>query len=166
MMPTIRIDEDVFAGLKELAEPFTDTPNTVIRRLLQERREQVAKGRAPSLVEKSAEKSQSKSPRVSLTPQTTYETYLLYVLAHSFNGRGEKHEVTRAVVELMDSHGLIGNPERQHVSTGESRAENTVAWGRNALKERGLISRNSPRGVWELTPEGLVEGRSASLQKS
>ena len=36
------------------------------------------------------------------------------------------------------------------VATGETRAENAIAWGRNALKERGLLSRASPRGVWEL----------------
>lgn len=36
-MPTIRLDDDVFNGLKSLAEPFTDTPNSVIRRLLEER---------------------------------------------------------------------------------------------------------------------------------
>ena len=31
-MPTIRIEHDVFDGLKKLAEPFVDTPNAVIRR--------------------------------------------------------------------------------------------------------------------------------------
>ena len=35
-MPTIRIDDDVFAALQKKAEPFTDTPNSVIKRLLEE----------------------------------------------------------------------------------------------------------------------------------
>ena len=35
-MPTIRIEQDVFDGLKKLAEPFVDTPGAVIRRLLTE----------------------------------------------------------------------------------------------------------------------------------
>src|SRR5262249_31742425 len=34
MSPTIRIDDDVFDELKKHAEPFVDTPNTVLRRLL------------------------------------------------------------------------------------------------------------------------------------
>src|SRR3989304_4438288 len=34
MSPTIRIDADVFDALKDHAEPFVDTPNTVLRRLL------------------------------------------------------------------------------------------------------------------------------------
>jgi hypothetical protein len=32
-MPTIRIDEDVYKWLKSQAEPFEDTPNSVLRRL-------------------------------------------------------------------------------------------------------------------------------------
>lgn len=35
MMPTIRIDDNVFRGLQELATPFVDTPNTIIKRLLE-----------------------------------------------------------------------------------------------------------------------------------
>ncbi|MFF0052847.1 hypothetical protein ACFYRI_00400 [Streptomyces microflavus] len=34
MSRTIRVDNDVFAALQRLAEPFTDTPNSVLRRLL------------------------------------------------------------------------------------------------------------------------------------
>lgn len=32
-MPTIRIDEEVYSWLKSQAEPFEDTPNSVLRRL-------------------------------------------------------------------------------------------------------------------------------------
>jgi predicted transcriptional regulator len=31
---TIRVDDEVFAALQALAEPFTDNPNTVLRRVL------------------------------------------------------------------------------------------------------------------------------------
>jgi hypothetical protein len=34
MMPTITVDEEVFEYLKGRAEPFVDTPNTVLRREL------------------------------------------------------------------------------------------------------------------------------------
>lgn len=33
MSPTIRVDEEVWAWLKGLAQPFVDTPNTVLRRV-------------------------------------------------------------------------------------------------------------------------------------
>ncbi len=34
MSPTIEIDDDVFDALKQHAEPFVDSPNDVLRRLL------------------------------------------------------------------------------------------------------------------------------------
>lgn len=34
MSPTIRIDQEVFESLKKLGEPFVDTPNSVIKRIL------------------------------------------------------------------------------------------------------------------------------------
>ena len=34
MSPTIRVDDEVYEELKTNAEPFVDTPNTVLRRLL------------------------------------------------------------------------------------------------------------------------------------
>jgi hypothetical protein len=163
-MPTIRLDDDVFAGLKSLAEPFVDTPNTVIRRLLQ------ARGALPESGDRSRDQSTgpgkgrsesagSRRPRASgMVPQSTYEQFLLHVLATQFKGRADKQEVTRAIITLMDSRGMLSNVDRVHVSSGETRAENTIAWGRNALKERGLISLASPRGTWELTEQGLKEG--------
>ena len=32
-MPTIRVDDEVWEWLKHNAEPFSDTPNSVLRRL-------------------------------------------------------------------------------------------------------------------------------------
>ena len=31
---------------------------------------------------------------------------------------------------------------------------NTAQWARNTMVEDGLLKRNSPRGVWEITPAG------------
>jgi len=163
-MPTIRLDDDVFNGLKSLAEPFTDTPNTVIRRLLEERgilskqaAEPARAARGLHTVSPSADRPKQPSAG-SLVPQPTYEKFLLHVLATRFKGRGDKGEVTRAVIQEMSSRDMLSDADRVHVSSGETRAANTIAWGRNALKERGLISQASPRGTWELTELGLKEG--------
>lgn len=169
MMPTIRIDDDVFEGLKSLAEPFTDTPNSVIRKLLDER----GALPKPSLQTNTTRNAESTQINIKnsgvmetasgLTPQPIYETFLIYCLAHNFKGKGGKHEVTKVVIELMKTRGFISIADQERVATGETKAENTVAWGRNSLKERGLISRISPRGVWELTPEGMRAGQSTKL---
>ncbi|MBI5107628.1 MAG: winged helix-turn-helix domain-containing protein [Rhodocyclales bacterium] len=163
MMPTIRVDDDVYKGLQLIGEPFVDTPNTVIRRLLIEAgvlsdSAQPAPNEAPPAAGGSVPELQGE-----LTPQPVYEVFLLYVLATKLRGRAHKHEATKATLELMSARGFITEADQKVVSTGETRAVNTIAWGRNALKERGLISKNSPRGIWELTEKGMSEGLRVQL---
>jgi hypothetical protein len=140
-MPTIRIDQDVFEGLQKLAQPFVDSPSMVIRRMLEKQ------GILQELPTRSA------APN-ALTPQSVYERYLLVVLHKEFDGRGHKRDVTHAIIKRMMKDGHINAADQELVSTGETKAENTITWARNALKSRGHISRVSPRGIWELTPEG------------
>jgi hypothetical protein len=85
------------------------------------------------------------------TPQSVYEENLLAVLAAPpFNGRGNKKDVTLAVIERMMKRGLIPPSDLEFVATGETKAENKISWGRNLLKNRGRIRDDSPRGIWEL----------------
>ena len=170
MMPTIRIDDDVFNGLKSLAEPFIDTPNSVIRSLLQERGV-LSKPPTPDPVRLKSEpalapsKTEASRSTKNLTPQSVYEIFLLHVLADKHSGNASKREATQLVIKLMKSHGFIGSADLQRVSTGETKAENTIAWGRNALKERGLLRRDSPMGVWQLTEEGMRQGKTIVLPR-
>lgn len=157
-MPTVRLEDEVFDALKKLAEPFVDTPSTVIRRLLEEKgilRKRPAAARS----------AHDRTAGQALTPQATYEVFLLGVLAREFGGKGHKRDVTHAIIRQMQGRGLIGAADLELVATGETRAENTIVWGRNALKERGLIARASPRGIWELTAEGRSAGAEIVLPK-
>ena len=164
-MPTVRIDADVFEGLKKLAEPFVDSPNTVVRRLLIEKgilKEAAISGRP-------VQRPHSTSERVltsPLTPQAIYEQFLLVTLERDFAGSGDKRRVTQAVIERMVKQGFIGPADLELVATGETKAENTITWGRNALKNRGLIRRGSKRGLWELSEEGRAEAASVELPKA
>jgi len=169
MTLTIRLDDDVFKGLQSLAQPFTDTPNSVMRRLLQERgalptAKTVSESTDATIEKSPVDERTPRRPRVSgLTPQPTYEKYLLHVLATRFNGKGDEHEVTKAVIALLQSREPLSPADLERVKTGETKAENTIACGRNALKERGLISLSSPRGTWQLTEKGLKEGLEIRL---
>ncbi len=157
-MPTIRIEDDVFQGLQRLAEPFVDSPSAVIRRLLEE------KGvLAPGQPRKRAAPNRSGT---ALTSQAIYEQYLLHVLDREFKGSAHKRAATAAVVKRMLADGFIGAAEQEMVATGETRAENTLTWGRNALKDRGYLSKTSGRGIWELTAEGRAAARALTLPKS
>jgi restriction endonuclease Mrr len=64
-----------------------------------------------------------------------------------------------AIIEKMQKQKLLKPADFELVATGETRAENTISWARNALKQRGLLARNSPRGIWQLTPEGRTSAR-------
>lgn len=148
MMPTIRVDQDVFEGLQKLAEAFVDTPNTVIQKLL------VEKGVIDDSIDKAVSTNkQNRAKRGNLTPQYVYEEWLLKTLWTKFNGKAQKSEVTKETIKAME--GILKEVDFERVTTGEPRAENTIAWARNALKERGLISSDSPRGIWELTQKGI-----------
>ena len=156
-MPTIRVDPDVYAGLQKLAEPFVDSPGTVIRRLLEER------GLLPRLAE--AVPAARRAPD-ALTPQPVYEAYLLQVLAREFDGRAHKRDATHAVIKRMLRDGHIRAAEQELVSTGETRAENALTWARNALKSRGWILRGSPRGLWELSEAGRRAAAEVTLPRA
>jgi hypothetical protein len=160
-MPTIRIEDDVLEGLKQLAEPFVDTPSSVIRRLLEEKgliaKTPEAASRASGL------QKLPSSAALELTPQSVYEQFLLVTLEDEFKGRGDKRSVTQAVLERMSKRGMISTADLELVSTGETKAENTISWGRNALKERGHLVRKSARGIWELTQDGRVAAKRIQL---
>ena len=154
MMPTIRVDQKVFEGLQELAEAFVDTPNTVIQRLL------VEKGVLdPSEQKESVAKRASRAKRVELTPQHVYEEWLLRILWFKFGGNARKADATRETIKAMEAESILKEADYKKVSSGETRAENTVAWGRNTLKERGLIKLTSSRGIWELTDKGIERAK-------
>jgi hypothetical protein len=156
-MPTIRLEQDVFEGLQKLAKPFVDSPSMVIRRLLEERGVLRATAKTPKTVRLAPD---------ALTPQAIYENYLLHILAKDFNGQGHKRDVTHAIVKRMMKDGHIGAADQELVSTGETKAENTITWARNALKQRGYINRTARRGIWELTPDGKSAAGKIVLPKS
>ena len=158
-MPTIRVDDDVFKGLQKIAKPFVDSPSSVIRKLLEE------KGVLAPMDRAGTSDAAVKSTSAELTPQSVYEQFLLFVLDREFKGKGHKRDVTPAVIKRMMSDGFIEAADQELVATGETKAENTIAWGRNALKDRGFISKISPRGIWELTTEGRAAAKSIALPK-
>lgn len=162
-MPTIRVDPDVFEGLQKLARPFVDSPSSVIRRLLEERGLLEARPGAPA--PQKARAPLAVGDREGLTPQALYEKYLLAVLQRQFGGRAHKRDATLEIVKRMMNDGHIGAADQELVATGETKAENTITWARNALKERGYISRTSPRGIWELTPRGAEAATTTLLPR-
>jgi Mrr N-terminal domain len=159
---TIEVDQDVWAALKADAEPFIDTPNDVLRRKLglavstapvaspnggrsttgtpgrrRSRRPAGARGR--------------RAPRGSLLPEEAYETPILQVL-ESNGGRVPASEVISQVGDIVEEQ--LTALDREHLQTGDLRWHKRVQFTRLRLVERGLVRKDSPRGLWEITAEG------------
>lgn len=174
MPPVIRIDNDVFKALQARAEPLVDTPNSVLRRLLQvdavaatapaarvEERDSKpprlpSRPKAPSAKvkrakpRKTADKS-DRAPRGSLLPEEQYESAILRYLART-GGAATAKDVAAAVEEALGSR--FSALERTKLRSGGVRWHSRLHFVRLHLVSRGLLANGSPRGTWELTQQG------------
>ena len=148
MMPTIRIDDDVLKALQKRATPFVDSPNSVIRRIL-------------GLDRQNLGPRKRHSPIRGAQPPAFYQPYILKVL-QAHGGRARGREVVAEVFKIV-RHSLK-DVDLSHISSGGPRWEKNLQWERYGMAQEGLLSKDSPRGVWELTPKGLSE--AAKLRDS
>ena len=160
-MHTIEIDDDVLDALKRKAEPFIDTPNTVLRRLLgvdgmlsrPARKSGTATGGGSVKRSKSArkrEKSQ-RAPTGSILPEQEYVRPLLEVLDEK-GGRAPAREIIDEVGRRLKDR--LTPLDREPVASGGLRWQNRVQFARLRLIDRGLLKKASPRGLWEITEKG------------
>ena len=139
-MKAIRIDDDVWAALQKRARAFEDTPNSVLRRVLNIDR---GNGRRRTI---------HRAARGARTPQSEYRPALLRVL-YEAGGSAKMSEAIEGVGTLMKDR--LNEIDRQATASGEIRWRNAVQWERNEMVVEGLLKKDSPRGVWELTAKGI-----------
>ena len=97
------------------------------------------------------------------TPQSEYVIPILEALAE-MNGGGKMSEVLDIVGRKMANRLTSFDYESLPSSPTAIRWKNTAQWTRYELVQRGLMSDNSPNGVWEITPKGyqyLKENRTS-----
>jgi hypothetical protein len=144
MMPTIRIDEDVWKFLQEEAIPFEDTPNSVLRRLL----DLDNKFTKPE----DTNKKVSKKKVINRTVEAMYRPYILDALIE-LNGRGKVEDILK-IVEKKMKH-LLNPPDYESLPiSGLIRWRNAAMWERKHMITDGLLKNNSLRGYWEITEKG------------
>lgn len=182
---SIYIDEDVFSELQNRAVPLVDDPNSVLRRVLGlpelgTERDQAAVKQGPEIADPGprprssrrpptakASKKQERSSRATRTrraargtllPQAKYELPLLESLVE-LGGSGPASEVIERVGGKLDEQ--LTAADRSTLASGDIRWRNRVQFVRIGLVKEGLIARESPRGIWEITPKGRdrVQGR-------
>jgi hypothetical protein len=145
-MESIDVDTDVFETIKANAEPFVDTPNSVLRRMLGLDRGAQQPGKVAALRKKGGRASPG-----SILPESEYQVPILQELVKR-GGSAHATEVTNAVGQRLADR--LTEKDRETLDSGDIRWRNRVQFTRLTLKERGLISSESPRGVWEITDEG------------
>jgi hypothetical protein len=142
-MPTIDLSQDVYSDLKQLADPFEDTPDSVIRRLLDQHA-----GQTPP---RKRARPGARAVPGTILPETEYEIPILQAL-DELGGRAPAGVVTDRVGELLERR-LTDQDHERHRS-GDVRWRNRTAFARLALVKRDELASDSPRGIWEITDIG------------
>ena len=163
MTSTIEIDDDIFELLKRHAEPFVDTPSDVLRRLLSDlpgstqakhmggapTRRRSAKGQRGNARKEGVKRR--RAPSNALLSEKAYELPLLDVL-DTAGGRLPTREAVAAVGERVADQLMA--MDHDVMDQGQERWESRVQFTRLRLVEAGLLEKNSPRGVWEISDAG------------
>lgn len=151
MSLSIEIDDEVFKVLKNQAEPFVDTPNTVLRRLLG-----IDRAEEAGVTEKTGEGA-TRATAGMLLPEREYEEPILRYLDER-GGRAPSREVVEAVGEVLG--GRLSELDKQELNSGGIRWQKRAAFVRLRLVERGDLVEKSPRGTWEISEKGRERLRS------
>ena len=169
MSPTIRVDEDVYQALQRRAEPFVDTPNSVLRHLLDLSESESSgsgsnasdhpatgeSGRmAPARRRSQGTKKKTKrtrAPSGNLLSQEEYELPLLETLSQL----GGSAAAGEAIARLGDRlKGKLKPADYEKLDSGAIRWENRAQFVRYELVQKGDMKDDSPRGVWEISQQG------------
>jgi hypothetical protein len=157
-MEQIEVDSEVLTLLRANAEPFTDTPNSVLRRLLGI---DSGPGRGSGGGSRPDRKAPRRASPGSILPESEYELPILEELA-ARRGQGHATEIIDAVGKRLADR--LTDLDEERLDSGEVRWRNRVQFTRLTLKQRGLIAPDTPRGIWKITPAGISYLESNSLQ--
>jgi hypothetical protein len=157
MPPTIKIDQDVWAALQKEAQPFVDTPNDVLRKLL--------KLDGASLEGSRGSSPSAKMARIRKGEKTNKKDFYVPILRAitDMNGRGPVSKVLDSVGVAMRDR--FNDVDLQPLASGQIRWRNTAQWARNEMVKYmnpPLLDPHSPNGWWVTTDAGREYLRTQS----
>lgn len=185
MSRRIEIDDDVFAALQRHAEPFVDTPNDVLRRLLSldgDVRDRRSTGRSstPAPEESSVRhalngRSGDQSPRPlesvkgepagrersrrgagELLPLERYCGPILQALTKA-GGELRSREIPAKVAPHIED--LLYDADREIDGGGTPAWHGRIGWAGTLCRKDGHLDKDAPRGIWRLTAAGREKAR-------
>jgi hypothetical protein len=148
----IEVDGEVIALIKAHAEPFVDSPDAVLRRLLG-----LKAGSVPRCSQTPADlppKTQARAGAGELLPMAEYRLPLLRAISRAGGSAGRKQVIDAVEKMLADK---LTDLDRARLGSGEVRWCNRLGFARRRLIEQGQLRADSPRGVWELAEAGIEE---------
>ena len=182
MAPVIRLSDNSWERLKRWAEPLEDTPDDVVRKVLDMAERHIGctgtqrhssnslhqKGEAEpqqDLFEnvedltdnvKAQVSKNGRLPKGTKVPNEAYEMPIMETL-YELGGKGHMRDVLDGVEEKM--RHLFRAVEYEATPSGRDlRWRISAQWARNGLvHERGWMEENSGHGIWELTEEGIAQ---------
>jgi len=156
MMPVVRISEATWQRLQSHAQPFVDTPESVINLALDALEE--AKGAGPGGVGIQAgdHKITATVPTRRSGPKLPQKEFRKPLLETVYELG--KSALTNQIRELMATKmaSRLHDADYELVSSGDPRWWNAICWERNDLVREGLFRSDSPRGTWELSDKGVA----------
>lgn len=144
-MHNILLSEPTYRRLFREALSFDDSAEDVILRLLDRAGDADVPTRDP------VSKQSLRATPGSVLPVRGYWIPILELLDEA-GGSAPSNDVIDALEERMKD--LLTPRDFEHLKSGEIRWRNRARFGRLRMKERGLLSDASHRGVWEITDAG------------
>lgn len=142
-MKSIELSDETYRRLLQRATSFEDRPEDVLLRLLD--------SEEPTAAPEPDAKAGGRAAPGSILPVEDYWVPLLQVLEET-GGEAPSNDVIDALEEKMSD--LLGERDRERLKSGEVRWRNRARFARLRMKERGLISDSSRRGIWAITGIG------------
>lgn len=164
MSRTISIDEEVFSALQERAEPFVDSPNAVLRRILSLREKATGTVPSDSTKRKKASRKRNRIANGVLLQKDAYYTPILQALFEA-GGQGIAKDIVGRVGTLLKSR--LGPDDNSTLRSGVPRWVNRTQFARYDLVKDGLLDPSTPPGVWKISEVGRerlaeMNGREAN----
>ena len=160
MSKWIQVDDEVLGAIKDKAEPFADSPNDVMRRVLGLAEAETRPSCAPMPSATAPAGGVARGDRAqvgALLPMDDYDLPLLKALAAA-GGAAPRFEIVEAVEPMLE--GKLTDLDRERLpSGGDVRWRNRLGFARLRAVERGHVRSDSRRGIWELSDAGFSELR-------
>jgi hypothetical protein len=145
-MPVIRVSEEVMEILKKFAIPLEDTPDSVLRRILQEyiRIKNEKNGKNDEL-SNTASFPKKSTPRGNLK-----QRYAQWIIASlkSLGGRARSREAIGKIEKLFGNE--FSKQERELLKSGKPRWVKNINSARVEMVKQGVLNKTR-YGIWELS---------------